>query len=123
MNSLYERLGGAPAIEAAVEVFYERLLADTRVNRFFTGVDLDRQRSHQVRFLSYAFGGLPNYNGLSMQTAHRRLVEEQGLDDSHFDAVIENLTATLNQLGVPEPMVLEAVILAESTRSQVLGRG
>lgn len=122
MGSLFERLGGAPAVEAAVDLFYDRLLADPRVNRFFAGIDMEKQRRHQVRFLTYAFGGLPNYPGRSMESAHRRLVDEHGLDDGHFDAILENLAATLRQLGVPEPMVLEAAAIAESVRGPVLGR-
>ena len=45
------------------------------------------------------FGGFNRYTGRDMRTAHARLVT-QGLNDGHFDAVIENLAATLRELGV-----------------------
>lgn len=57
-----------------------------------------------------------------MKAAHSKLVKEYGLNDTHFDAVIENLGATLVELGVPEDLIGEAAAIAESTREQVLGR-
>lgn len=47
MQSLYEQLGGAPAIEAVVESFYRKMLSDDRVSRFFDGIDMDRQMAKQ----------------------------------------------------------------------------
>jgi truncated hemoglobin YjbI len=32
MASIYERIGGAPAVTAAVDIFYNKMLADPRVN-------------------------------------------------------------------------------------------
>ena len=45
-----------------------------------------------------------------------------GLNDSHFDAVIENLGATLTELGVAPELIQEAAGIAESTRKHVLNR-
>jgi len=57
-----------------------------------------------------------------MKAAHKRLVDQMGLNDTHFDAVMENLGATLTELGVPADLIGEAAAIAESTREQVLGR-
>jgi hemoglobin len=45
-----------------------------------------------------------------------------GLDDSHFDAVMEHLTATLQELNVPENLITQVATIAESTRTDILGR-
>lgn len=42
MSTLYERLGGATALDAAVDIFYRKVLSDDRINRFFENVDMDR---------------------------------------------------------------------------------
>lgn len=42
MTTLYERLGGAPAIDAAVDIFYRKMLSDNRVNYFFDNTDMDK---------------------------------------------------------------------------------
>jgi len=120
--SIYERIGGEPAIDAAVDLFYVKVLADDRIKHFFEGIPMDRMRDHQKKFLTVALGGPNNYSGRGMKAAHARLVKEYGLNDTHFDAVIENLGATLVELGVPEDLIGEAAAVAESTREQVLGR-
>ena len=120
--SLFDRLGGAPAIDAAVDKFYEKVLADDRIKHFFEGVNMDIQDAHQKSFLTYAFGGPNAYAGKPMREGHKRLVDDMGLTDSHFDAVMENLGATLKELGVPDDLIGEAAVVAESVRGDVLGR-
>ena len=82
---------------------------------------MDEQRSKQKAFLTMAFGGPNNYTGQSLRDGHRHLVD-QGLNDSHFDAVMEHLGATLQELGVPANLIKEAAAIALSTRDDVLNR-
>ena len=121
MSTFFEKIGGKDAVNAAVDVFYKKVLADDRINKFFDGIDMDAQRRKQVMFLTFAFGGPNNYDGRNMRDAHAALVE-QGLNDSHFDAVVENLGATLKELGVPDELIQEAAAIAETTRNDVLGK-
>lgn len=115
-ESLYIRLGGKDAVNAAVDLFYEKVLADNRINMFFDGVDMPRQRAHQKAFLTYAFGGAPNYDGRSMREAHKNL----DLQEEHFTAVAENLHQTLIDLNVPEDLIEEVMTIATSTHDDVL---
>lgn len=119
--SLYEQLGGEAAVNAAVDIFYRKVLADHRINRFFDKSDMEKQAAKQKAFLIMAFGGPNNYSGADMRQAHARLVK-MGLDDSHFDAVMQHLGATLQELNVPSALISQAAAIAESTRSDVLGR-
>lgn len=121
-KTLFEKIGGKPAVDAAVDLFYKKVLADERISQFFEGVEMSTLIGHQKLFLTYAFGGAPNYSGQAMGAAHKRLVDEMGLDDSHFDAVMENLGGTLVELGVPGDLIGEAAAIAESTREAILGR-
>jgi hemoglobin len=121
MSSLYERIGGTEAVKAAVDIFYDKVLADDRIARFFEGVDMDAQRRKQRSFLIMAFGGPNTYTGEDMRRGHAHLVA-RGLDDTHFDAVVENLAATLSQLGVGADEIAEVAKIAESVRNDVLGR-
>lgn len=120
-ESLYNRLGGEAAVNAAVDIFYRKVLSDHRINRFFDNSDMDKQIAKQRAFLTMAFGGPNSYTGKDMRTAHSKLVD-MGLDDSHFDAVMENLGATLVELNVPQALIAEAAAIAESTRKDVLGK-
>jgi hemoglobin len=118
---LFEQLGGAAAVEAAVDNFYRKVLVDDRVSHFFEGVDMERQRDKQKAFLTMAFGGPHNYSGKDMRVGHAHLVK-MGLNDSHVDAIIELLGATLSDLGVAEGLIQQVAAIAESTRNDVLGR-
>ncbi len=120
-ESLFEQLGGFPAVDAAVDIFYRRVLADDRISAYFEDTDMDAQREKQKAFLTMAFGGPHEYEGKDLRTAHARLVE-RGLDDGHFDAVAEHLKATLERLDVPEDLIGQVMAIAGSTRTDVLGR-
>ena len=121
-QTLFEKLGGKDAVNAAVDKFYEKVLSDDLLKPFFDDVDMGRQRASQKAFLTYAFGGAPNYSGKSMRDAHKRLVEEKGLSDEHFDKVAGHLQATLEELGVPADLIGEVMTIAASTREDVLNR-
>ncbi len=118
--SLYDQLGGEAAIDAAVDLFYQKVLFDPRVNNFFEGVDMNRQRTMQKAFLTFAFGGPNAYAGRDLKAAHARLVA-MGLDDSHFDVIVEHLGTTLKELGVADALIQQAAAVANSVRNDVLG--
>lgn len=122
MSTLFEQIGGEPAVEMAVDKFYLRVIEDERIKHFFEGIDMNKQREHQVTFLTYAFGGSQQYSGLSMRKAHQRLVENLGLTNEHFNAVVEDLVATLQELNVPEHLIQEVGEIAESIRADVLNQ-
>lgn len=120
-HTLFQELGGQAAVEAAVDNFYRKVLTDDRVSRFFEGVNMDTQRAKQKAFLTMAFGGPHNYTGKDMRDGHAHLLK-QGLDDSHVDAIIELLGATLRDMGVKESLIDQVAAIAESTRNDVLSR-
>lgn len=119
--TLYEQLGGQPAVEAAVDLFYRKVLTDARISKFFEGVDMDKQIAKQKAFLTMVFGGPNNYSGKDLRTGHAHLLK-LGLNDSHVDAVIENLGQTLKELGVSQPLIDQVAGLANSVRNEVLSR-
>ena len=121
MSTLFEQLGGEAAVNGAVDLFYRRVLADDRIAHFFDDVDMDRQAAKQKAFLTMAFGGPHNYSGQDMRNGHAHLVK-RGLNDTHFDAVAENLGATLKEMGVGQDLIDQVLAIAESTRNDVLNR-
>jgi hemoglobin len=121
-QTVFDAIGGSKAIELAVDVFYMKVLADQRVQSFFEGINMDRQRRMQVHFLTFALGGPYKYNGRAMRLAHRRLVERQGLNDSHFDVILELLSGTLRELAVDERYIEQVAAKCESIRDDVLCR-
>ena len=117
-SSVYDRIGGQAAVDAAVDVFYRKVLADERIASFFDDVDMDRQRAKQKAFLTFAFGGPNAYSGKDMRAAHARM----NLTEEHFNAVMENLGATLAELGVPPDLIAEAAAIALSVKGDVVSK-
>ncbi len=122
MNNLYERIGGTDMVAAIVDKFYDKVVADDRLKHFFEDTDLTNLRSHQKLFIMYIFGGAGSYAGKSVQNAHKNLVDNMGLSDEHFDAMIQNLEATLTELDVPGDLITEAIEITQSLRVNILNR-
>lgn len=121
-QTLYARIGGEEAIMAAVDLFYEKVLADELTRPFFEALDMEALVKKQVAFMAWAFGGPDEYKGRDLRTAHADLVTKKGLSDEHFDRVAMHLEATLRELGVADDMVVEAMGLIAAQRSHVLNR-
>ncbi|EFJ52678.1 hypothetical protein VOLCADRAFT_102653 [Volvox carteri f. nagariensis] len=121
-RTLYERLGGSAAVEAAVEIFYNRIIADPELAPFFEGVDMKKQRRKQIAFMTYVFGGAGAYEGRDLYKAHKRLIEEQGLKERHFDLVAGHLQETLRSLNVPENLMDEAMAVVATAKPIIFGR-
>ena len=117
--SLYQKLGGKPAMDAVVELFYKKVLVDERIKHFFEDINMTAQRRKQQAFLSAAFGGPQPWTGKDMRKAHENL---PGLNDTHFNAVAGNLQKTLEELKVPKDLADQVMAIAASTRDAVLGR-
>jgi len=105
------------AVNAAVDIFYEKVLADNTISHFFTNTDMKRQRGKQIAFLAYAFGAPMAYTGKNMRDAHARM----SLTEAHFNAVAGHLSATLEELNVPQNLIDEVMAIAGSTKDDVLG--
>jgi hemoglobin len=121
-ESLYERIGGEAAVMAAVDVFYEKVLANELTRPFFQTLDMEAQVRKQIAFMSWALGGPDAYKGRDLAAAHAHLVKARGLGDAHFDAVASCLEATLTELGLERGLIDEVLGVVGTTRSSVLGR-
>lgn len=117
-KTIYEQLGGAPAIDIAVDKFYDRVLADPVVNGFFKNTNMAFQRKHQKNFITFATGGAKVYQGKNMREAHK----DMGLQDIHFDHIKMHLSDTLLELGVQKDLVQSVMDLIETLRNDVLCR-
>lgn len=121
MHPLYERLGGEPAIEAAVVRFYEKVAVDPLLAPFFVNQNIEAIVKKQIGFMTMVFGGPTRFSGRDLRAAHAPLVA-RGLGDRHFDAVAMHLENTLLELGVNDAVIVEVMNIVGATRDDVLGR-
>src|SRR3954462_14584903 len=116
-QSLYEKLGGQEAIGKVVDYFYNELvLKDQTVNRFFEHTDMEKQKKHQTKFISFALGGPNQYSGQSMAKAH----EGMNLQPEHFNAIVHHLHDTPAHFGVNESDIDTALTKVASLRDDIL---
>src|SRR5215813_12677486 len=96
-KSLFDRLGGQPAISAVVDDFAGNVLADTRINKKFAKTNAPRLLENLKDFVCYATNGPCKYTGLSMKESHKNM----GTTAGEFNALVEDLVKTLNKFNVP----------------------
>src|SRR5262245_42495801 len=97
-GSLFDRLGGMPAISAVVEDFAGNVLGDSRINQKFAKTDAPRLLANLKDFVCMATGGPGKYNGLSMKKSH----EHMRVTGGEFNALVEDLVKTLDKFNVGE---------------------
>lgn len=114
--SVYEKLGGAPAVDAAVDIFYRKVLMDDRISSFFDTTDMEAQHAKQKAFMTMAFGGPNAYTGKDMREAHKHM----NLTEEHFMAVAENLIGALQELDVPQEDIDAVIAICLTVKDDVL---
>lgn len=97
-TSLYERLGGKAAITAVVEDFVGRVAADSRINGKFANANIPRLKMMLVNQICQASGGPCVYTGRDMKSGHAGM----GITSEQFDALVDDLVASLNKFKVGE---------------------
>lgn len=115
-TTLYDKLGGEETIGKVVDYFYDLVLADETVNHFFANTDMDKQRKHQTKFISFALGGPNQYTGQSMAKVHAGM----NLQPVHFDAIVKHLHDALEHFGVNEADINQALSTVATLKDDLL---
>ena len=115
-ESLFTRIGGMNAVDAAVDLFYSKVMMDDRINHFFFHINMDKQAGKLKAFLAFAFGAPFPYPGLALREAHQHM----RITNEHFNAVAEHLASTLKELQVSNSLIDEVMTIAAGTRPDVV---
>lgn len=94
---LYRELGGQQAIQAFTNDFYDRMLQDARIARYFDGINMKHLKGVLADYFCVVAGGPCAYDGVGMKDAHAHL----GIDRAAFNALVENLQLAMDAAGVP----------------------
>ena len=116
MASLYERLGGLDAITAVVDSFVGRCAGDDRINGKFARTDVPRLKKMLVDQVCEATGGPCTYSGRGMPETH----DGMGVTAGEFDALVEDLVATLDEFDVPKAEQEELLGLLGPMRGDIV---
>lgn len=100
-DTIFDQIGGEAAVEAVVEIFYGKVLADPELKDYFATTDIEGLKRHQARFVGMALGATRPYSGRSMKKAH----EGMGITEVQFNLVVGHLAAALTEAGVDGPTI------------------
>jgi hemoglobin len=126
-KSLWDRLGGEPAVRAVVDDFVGRAVTDDKVNFFRHGhpnewkpndTQVATFKQRLVEFISMASGGPLKYKGRDMATAHKGME----ITSAEFDALAGDLAASLDHFKVPAKEKGELLAAVAGTKGQIVGK-
>jgi truncated hemoglobin YjbI len=117
--SLYDDMGGEPALRAVLKDLYDRLFDDPIVGFLFAGKDKAQLIEHQVRFTARFLGGPSAYTGKTIPDAHAALPILAG----HFDRRHFLLKKVLVEHRVPDAVAAEWLRVDASLRAAVMRAG
>lgn len=92
MKHVFEKIGGEPALEQILDLFYKKMQEDILIGFFFLGKDIRHIAQQQRKFLMRAWGVQRTYDGKPPATAHITLPP---ILQGHFDRRLVLLKETL----------------------------
>ena len=117
--SLYDRLGGKPAITAVVDDFVGNVAGDSRINGYFARANVPHLKAMLVDQICEASGGPCKYAGRDMKSAHAGM----GIGDPQFNALVEDLVRSLDRFKVPAREKNELLAALGSMKGDIVSRG
>ena len=117
-KSLYDRLGGKPALQAVVGELWNNVAADKRINGRFAKTKADAFGAQLVDFLCQASGGPCKYAGKDMNAAHKGM----NLSEGEFNALAEDTVKALDKFKVPAQEKGEVMGLLGSLKGAVINK-
>jgi hemoglobin len=125
-KSLYDRLGGEPALTAVVHDFVGRAAGDPKVNFTRKGIpghewdasaaNVAKLEKRLVQFIAMATGGPQKYEGKSMKSSHAGMK----ITEAEFNALAGHLVASLDKFNVPKREKDELMAVVGTTKADIV---
>lgn len=115
-GALYDRLGGKPAIQRAIDDFLPLVAFDNRINAFFATANPTRLNALLVELIGSITGGPEKYTGRTMKDVHAPLK----IQKQHFDFLMEDLGKALDKQAVPAKERGELVALLNPMSADIV---
>ena len=99
--TIYERLGGFTTVRKIVVEFYNSVLEEDELAKYFASTNMERQVDHQTKFISQLLGGPVEYSDDHLKKVHARL----SITNNHFDMIKEILCDKLEDFDLSDEHV------------------
>lgn len=117
-RSLYQRLGGEPAVTAVVDDFVANVAANPAINQRFARTDIPKLKKLLGEQICEAAGGGCKYTGRSMRESHRGM----NITPAEFNAMGGDMMKTLEKFKVPPRERDEVMALLGSMNKEIVGQ-
>ena len=97
-RTLYDELGGEPALRRIVDAFVDRMFDDMMIGYLFRAVKRERIKEKEFEHAAEHLGGGVRYTGKALDEAHR----PHAIRGGQFMRRLEILRSTLDEFGVSE---------------------
>lgn len=97
-QTLFEELGGEPALRRIIARFVDQLFDDPMIGFFFGRADKQRIKDKEYEFAAAHLGAPVDYSGRPIAAAHAA----HRIFDGQFMRRLQILRETLEEFGVPE---------------------
>jgi truncated hemoglobin YjbI len=97
-QSLFDELGGEPALRRIIDRFVDRMFDDVMIGYLFRRADRERVKQKELEHAAVHLGGPLTYTGRPLDAAHR----PHQIRGGQFMRRVRILEETLTELGVPE---------------------
>lgn len=116
-GSLFDRIGGEPALDRMVGAFYQRVLADEELRPFFAETSVEKLRAMQREFFAAALGGPVRYTGRRLSEVH----SGRGIGPRHLRRFLDHLLVTLWSYDISEQDAYEIVSRLNTYADEITG--
>lgn len=114
--TLFDELGGEPALRRVIDRFIDRLFEDTMVGFMFARADRQRIKDKEFEFAAQHLGASLEYSGRPLDVAHRA----HQIFDGQFSRRLMILRETLEELAVPERVRQHWLAHTEALRNSLV---
>ena len=113
--TLFEQMGGEPALRRVVDTFVDRIFDDVMIGFFFRDANRARVKAKEYEFAARHLGADIAYTGKPLREAHA----PHPIMGGQFNRRLQILRETLIELGVPEAVRTHWLEHTEMLRSQI----
>jgi hemoglobin len=117
-QALFERIGGEPAVADLLTAFYQRVLSDPELSRFFAGIPVDKLQRMQREFFAAALGGPIHYSGRPLAHVHAGL----GIKPRDLQRFLDILLETLKEQQLSEQDVYDIISRLNTYSDEITGQ-
>lgn len=116
-QTLFERVGGEPAIAELVHEFYDLVTADPELKPFFKDAAMGKLRRMQREFFSAALDGPITYTGRPLDHVHHG----RGITKHHFALYVGHLIHILQGRGIDDQDVQDIISRINTYAYEITG--